>query len=240
MIKKFFLAFLILLLACSSLMAEEFEDTILPGLWHIKGTGFGEYSPIRLSLNLTGSMNVETKTLNEISKDVTTILSEDASTEIALDLENSEILSSDMKALTSYDIYLKLNLTGAHFKVWDENYPNGIKIPVLLPHMRPSISKPFVLPTVTIVDDDSTTNVTVSFVSPSSGTVRIRGITHVSGLGDCEINADCALWKDGYPEPALEEETKSGCNSGLGFFAALVALLVFEIGRRTKLCSEQI
>ena len=237
MIKKIFLAFTIFVLSCSSIAAEDFEEKIIPGLWYIKGTGYGEYSPIRLKLTLEGTMNVETKTLNEISNDVTTILSEDASTEIALDLENSEVLSSDMKALTSYDIYLRLNLTGLQVKAWDEEYPNGIKIPVLLPAMRPSTSKPFVLPTVRIDDDESTIDVTVSFVSPSAGKVRISGVADVSGF-DCEIQGDCKIWRAGYSEPELEESTNSGCNTGLGIISALAALLV--IGRSKKFCSGQI
>ena len=187
-------------------------------------------------------MNLETKTLNEISKDVTIIVSEDGETEIALDLENSEILSSDMKALTSYDIKMELSLTGLKIKAWKEDYLNGIKYPVLLPKMRPTVSKPFVLPTVTIDDDDDTIlYVTVSFVSSSAGKVRIRGYTDVGELERCELNADCVIWCDGYPEPELEEETNSGCHVGsFGILSAFAALLIIVIGRGKKICSGQI
>ncbi|MBQ7220616.1 MAG: hypothetical protein IJS28_06510 [Synergistaceae bacterium] len=217
MMRKFAAALVLMLLACSQIAADEYDETILPGLWHIKGRGFGEYSPVRLQLSLTGNMDVTTAKLSEISADNQYIKSGDET--IPLDLENNPQLA-DMKALTGYKIYMRLNLTGAGFKAWDEDFPNGIRIPVLLPNMRPTVNDPFVLPGITY--DNLTYQ--LSFTSPTSGKVRINGYTEVEHLGNCEINADCAIWRDGYPEPSLEEETKSGCDSGM---SALMLLLVF-------------
>ena len=207
----------LILVACLPVAADEYDETILPGLWHIKGQGYGEYSPIRLKLSLTGNMNIATSKLSEISADNLYIKSGDET--VSLDLENHPELA-DMKALTSYDIYMRLELTGAGFKAWEENFPNGIRIPVLLPNLRPTVNEPFVLPGI------SNENITyqVSFTSPTSGKVRIHGYTDVDVLGTCEINADCAIWRDGYPEPELDSETDSGCNSGM---SVLMLLLVF-------------
>ena len=214
----------LMLLVCMPVTADEYDETILPGLWHIKGQGFGEYSPIRLKLNLTGDMNVTTAKLSEISADQQYIKSGDEI--IPLDLESYPELA-DMKALTGYDMYMRLELTGAGFKAWDEDFPNGIRIPVLLPNMRPSVDDPFVLPGITYE------NLTyqVSFTSPTSGKIRINGYTDVDNIGSCEINADCAIWRDGYPEPELESETSSGCDSG---FSALMLLVLMGVRKLVR------
>ena len=202
---------------CTPVIGDEYDECILPGLWYIKGQGFGEYSPIRLQLSLNGNIDIETSSLKDISTDAYIKSGDEV---VPLDLENSPYLDEDMKALTGYKMYLRLNLTGAGFKAWDEDFPNGIRVPVLLPNMRPSVDDPFVLPAVTY--DNLTYQ--VSFTSPTSGKVRITGYTDVDNIGRCEINADCAIWRDGYPEPELESETKSGCNSGM---SALMLLAVF-------------
>lgn len=211
--KKVFIQFIALMLLCSLSAADEYDEYILPGPWHIKGQGFGERVPIRLQLNLTGNMNITTSALKDISND-TYIRSGDQTV-------NINQLDEDMKALTGYDLYMRLNLTGAGFKAWDEQFPNGIRVPVLLPNMRPTVNDPFELPPVTV--DDITYRVT--FTSPTQGKVRINGYTDVDVVGTCEINADCAIWRDGYPEPELESETDSGCNAGAGIYALSVLLL---------------
>ena len=214
----------LMLLVCLPVTADEYDETILPGLWHIKGQGFGEYSPVRLKLKLTGDMDVTTAKLSEISADNQYIKSGDET--ILLDLQNNPELA-DMKALTGYDIYMRLELTGAGFKAWDEDFPNGIRIPVLLPNMRPSVDDPFVLPGITY--DNLTYK--LSFTSPTSGKIRINGYTDVDNIGSCEINADCAIWRDGYPEPSLEEETSSGCDSGFNALMLLVLMGVRKLVR---------
>ena len=216
--KNFVAVLALMLLVCLPVAADEYDETIIPGLWHIKGRGFGEYSPIRLKLSLSGNMNVTTAKLSEISADQRYIKSGDET--IQLDLEKYPELA-DMKALTGYEVYMSLELTEGGFKAWDENFPNGISVPVLLPNIRPTVNETFVLPSIT--HDNITYK--VSFISPTSGKVRINGYTDVDHLGSCEINADCVVWRDGYPEPELEEETNSGCNSGMSTLLLLLAVI---------------
>ena len=218
--KNFVAVLALMLFVCIPVAADEYDETIIPGLWNIKGQGFGEYSPIRLQLSLTGNMDITTAKLSEISADNLYIKSGDETIELDL---SSHPEMADMKALTSYEVYLRLELTGAGFKAWEETFPNGIRIPVLLPNMRPTVNDPFVLPGIT--HDNITYQ--MSFTSPTSGKVRINGFTEVEHLGNCEINADCAIWRNGYPEPDLEEETSSGCNSGV---SASMLLLLAVIG----------
>ena len=216
-VKNIAAVLVLMLIMCLPVAADEYDEAVIPGLWHIKGQGFGEYSPIRLQLKITGDMQITTAKLSELSADNQYIKSGDET--IQLDIEKYPELA-DMKALTGYEVYMSLELTGAGFKAWDEDFPNGIRIPVLLPNLRPTVNEPFVLPSIT--HDNITYR--VSFTSPTSGKVRINGYTDVDYIGSCEINADCAIWRDGYPEPELDEETKSGCNSGI---SALMLLLVF-------------
>ena len=211
--RKLLLALILVTLARSSISADEYDEYIIPGKWNIKGKGFGEYSPVRLQLKLYGDMDLTTSAVSEL--DTEAIISDDQT--LPLDLLH---LDGNMRALTGYTIHLQLNLTGASIKAWDEDFPNYIRIPILLPNMRPTANNPFVLPSVNL----EKFRYKVSFTSTTTGKIRINGYTDVDNLGRCEINADCAIWKDGYPEPALEEETSSGCDSGI---SSLMLLLVF-------------
>ncbi len=226
--KKFFFAIFFFILSTSSLNASEYTDTILPGEWNIYGQGFGEKGVVRLSLEVKGIANQSTDELKNLSASVDKVID-----------NNSEVLRSvvneNRRVLRSCDIELTLYITGAGIKTWKEHIPNAVKIPVLLPTMRPTISNPFVLPSVTL---DNITY-TITFESETSGKLRIKGYVDVDVVGTCEINADCALWRDGTEMPALEEETSSGCNSfNLRIFSAFIVLLIF--GRGLKFCSGRI
>lgn len=228
--KKIFFALLILLIA-SMLNASEYTDTILPGKWNIEGTSFIEKGIIRLSVKIDGEVNQTTEILKNLNASVDKIIENNQ--EKARNLINEE-----RKVLNGCKVNLRLYIfdkAGFDIKVWDHNIPNAVQIPVLLPEMRPTINKPFVLPSIT---KDNITY-TITFTSETSGKLRAKGYVDVDAVGTCEINADCALWRDGTTKPETEKETKSGCNS-LGIFSAFIVLLMMMIGRGTKFCSGQI
>jgi len=230
MIKKFLFIFLILIISCSSLKASEYTDTILPGKWNIEGTSFVEKDFVRISFRAEGEMNQATDFLKNLDPSIDKIIEGNQE-------KTRNIINEDRKVLTLCAVDLRIYMfdkTGFDIKVWEGNIDNAVKIPVLLPEARPSLSDPFELPTVKIQDLD----ITITFTSESSGKARIKGYADFDTVGVCEVNADCALWKDGTPKPSLEEETSSGCNSGIGILSAFAALLIF--GRGRKFCSEQI
>ena len=229
--KKILCLFLILILACSCATASEYINSVLPGLWNIEGTSFVEKNFVRISFELDGEMNQAVDVLKNLDEDIDKII--DDNEEVS-----REIVNEDRKVLTSCNINLTiyaLDKAGFDVKVWEGNVDNAVQIPVLLPEARPTLSNPFQLPTVKVDD----LNLTVTFTSESSGKLRVQGYIVVDNVGTCEINADCALWRDGTEKPALEEETSSGCNSRI--FSTFAVLLFFiEIGRKKIICSEQI
>ena len=213
MMKKFLCACLIILCACNVLNAEDYD---ISGNWLVHGEGFVEKSFVRSSLELNGNMTLTTRTLREISRDIQALIIDN---ETVTDLSN-ELLDSDMRALTEYNIHIRLDATTLDIKAWEEYLLNGIKIPVLLPEMRPTNNNPFILPAVTY--DGLTYQVT--FTSINSGTVKITGYIDVDLVGSCEVNSDSSIWKEGTNEPA-RSSSKSGCNSGMGIFACVLLLL---------------
>ena len=175
-------------------------------------------------------MNQSTDILKNINADIDKVIEDNQE-------KSRNLIDENRRVLTSCDINLRLYIfdnAGFDFKVWDDRIDNAVKYPVLLPEVRPTLSNPFSLPAVSIQD----LNLTVTFTSESSGKLRVQGYADLDTVGVCEINADCALWKDGTAKPALEEETSSGCNSSSGIFSAIAALLIF--GRGKKFCSVQI
>ena len=231
--RKIFLTILILIASAASLNASEYIDSVLPGKWNVEGTSFIEKGIVRLSISIEGEVNQTVDVLKNLSASVDKIIDDNEE-------KARNIINENRKVLTGCSVYLKLYIfdkTGFDIKAWDEYIDNAVKIPVLLPEMRPTISDPFVLPTVTY----DNLSYTLTFESESSGKLRVRGYVDVDTVGTCEINADCALWKDGTEKPSLDKETSSGCNnSGLGIFTAFTVLLMMIFGRGTKFCSGQI
>lgn len=211
--KKLLLTCTALLMLCSPLAADNYD---ISGLWNIAGTGFAEKSFLRVSLALDGNMTLTTSSTQEVLNNA-----------VSADLLRQEypmsadILSKDLRFLTAYDINLKITATNLDIKAWDDHVPNGIRVPVPLPEMRPANNQPYELP-VRVVSDTLLCKVTLT--STTSGKVRITGFVDLDVVGETEINSDCALWLNGTPKPKLEEETSSGCDSG---FSSLMLLLVF-------------
>lgn len=208
--RKILLACFVLLLCSASVCGEEYD---ISGFWNIKGQGFAEKSFVRVSLSLTGVMQLKTSTAQEVAQNF-----------LGYDADNI-----DAKFLTSYDIYLRIDATGLDIKAWEDNIPNGIEIPVPLPEMRPTVNQPYTLP-VSVTSEGLTYSVTLTSIE--SGKVRITGYVDLDTIGSTEINSECALWKFGTPMPQLESETSSGCNSGFG--AWVIALLLLGVRKNVR------
>ena len=204
-----------LALLCSDVCAENYD---IAGPWNIAGDGFVEKAPLRVTLELTGNMTLRTASTQEILDSVSADLVRQQYP------ESPDILSRDLRFLTSYDINLKNTATNLGIKAWNDHLPNGIRIPSPLPEMKPSKEYPYELP-VYGYNDGLTYKVTLT--SDVSGKVRITGFVNFDVIGKTEINSDCAVWKAGTPKPKLEEETNSGCNSG---FSLLIMLLLAILG----------
>ena len=231
MIKKFLFAVLILILASPQIYASEYINSVLPGKWNIEGTSFVEKDFVRISFKAVGEMNLSMDVLKNLNASIEKIIVDNQETA-------RNVINEDRKVLTSCDVDLRLYIfdkAGFDIRVWKDYIENAIGTPVLLPEVRPTINNPFVLPTVKMQD----LNLTVTFTSESSGKLRVKGYADLDTVGVCEINADCALWRDGTTKPSLEKETSSGCDSGIGIFSAFAALLLFW-GRDRKFCSEHI
>ncbi len=198
--KKFFM-FFILIMSCLPVSAANYPQTIKSGLWEIYGSGFAEKEFVRVSLELEGDMNLRFQNVQELDEDVATVIQDGEEV-------SRTSITDKIFAITSYDVNLELEATGLGIKVWSENLPNGIKIPIILSKTIPTDNYPFILPSVTF--DEIT--YTVTFTSESSGKLRIKGYTDVDTVGKCEVNADCTVWKSGTKTPGTEDETKSGCN----------------------------
>ena len=199
-----------------------YVDTIIPGKWNIDGQGYGEKEFVRLELGLEGNMNLRTQKVEEIDEEITELL-------MGTEKVTRVLVDKDFKALTSYDVNLKLTLTGAEIKVLSEHIPNGIKIPAVLPEIEPTVNDPFVLPTIT----QDKISYTLRFTSNSSGVLRVHGYVDVDVVGECEIKADCRVWRDGAQAPEFSSGTSSGCNSGIRLeFFALVLILLRKFGGR--------
>ena len=231
--KKIFFALLILFIA-SMLNASEYNDTILPGKWNIEGTSFVEKGFVRISVKIEGEVYQTTEFLKNLNASVDKVIENNQE-------KARNVINEERKVLNGCEINLRLYIfdkTGFDIKVWDHYIPNAVQIPVLLPEMKPTINEPFVIPSIT---KDNITY-TITFTSETSGKLRAKGYVDVDAVGTCEINADCALWRDGTTKPETEKETKSGCNSGLGIFSAFIILLIVIVmnGRGTKFCSERI
>ncbi len=133
-------------------------------------------------------------------------------------------ISGDIQLMESYDGYLRIYATTLDIKVYDEYMENGIKISVPVPTRIPTADYPIELPAIT--NDGITYEITIT--GSNSGTVTITGVIRdVSVIGDVDLDSDCKFWREGTPEPKIDESKSSGCNSGFGI---LTLALMFMIG----------
>ena len=196
MTKKIFVCIALTLMLVSSTAHADSESFDVSGTWLIKGVGHVDKSFVRSSLELSGYMNLQT--------------------------ENSDVLSQDLRLLTSYDIYLRIDATTLNVKVYDKHIENGIRVNVPVPTRIPTAAYPIELPDITY--DDLTYSPTIT--GSNSGTLTIKGVVKdVSIIGDVDLDSDCKFWRAGTPEPSIDESKSSGCNSGFGLMMLALMLL---------------
>ena len=213
--KKIFLALLTLIIFVGVVYGAVYRNTINSGLWYIYGTGYIEKSNIRFNLRLQGDMNLKIQPVKELGEEITELLDGEETVSRALTNQNA-------RALTSYEISLNLDITGAGIDIWERHIDNGIKIPVLLPTSYPTDKLPFTLPEITY---DNITY-TLSFNSENSGTLKMRGYPYVDNVGTCEIKAECVVWKSGTERPEIDKGVNSGCNFGIDWKIIVLALMI--------------
>lgn len=103
--------------ALSSAVAAE-SDYDIAGRWKMEGQGFGEKSPVRLTLALDGYLDIHTDTL------------------------------SGRRCITGYDLWLRITTSRLDIKTWSERCSETLSVPIPLPELRPTLSEPFALPAV--------------------------------------------------------------------------------------------
>jgi hypothetical protein len=134
----------------------------------------------------------------------------------------SAVDADGAETLSGYEAWGYLNASQININAWE--YHNEYTLPVPLPigKFNPSLGEPLELPPFTI---DKLTY-TIVFTNIDSGTVNIKGYVDVDVAGECEVNADCAIWRYGTPKPEIPD-SGGGCNSGLGVCGLIAVSLVF-------------
>ena len=223
--KKIFFSFLILVfLSVSSVSADDYD---IAGFWNLSGNGYVDKSFVRVSLELTGELEVITKMGDELADSY----SQDIIEKVSQDLYNETgRLLKDVRFVTGHIVDLKITATNLDIKAWSDVIDNShLTIPVPLPELNPSNDNPFVLPDVSYGEDDYNLTYTVTLTSVYSGTVRIQGWITLDVVGDVELDSLCKIWKEGSdkPEPVDGDNKSSGCNfSGMGFSALILVMLI--------------
>jgi hypothetical protein len=141
-------------------------------------------------------------------------------------------LNGGVERVTGYNMYGELNATGFNINAWRQSDDHDYAIPIEVRDFNPSMSNPFVMPTFAI----GKLTYTVIFTDVNSGTIRLRGYIDVDGVGECEVNADNAIWREGTSRPNVPD-TESGCNTGAGplaLFAPALGLLLRRGARSRK------
>lgn len=225
MIRKIFIAALIIILSCATLNAES-EEYDIAGLWHMEGGGFAKKGFVKASLELTGEMHLVTKTIREVRGQINQLIIDGVA--VNLDSIDESILDSDMKVLTSYDVDMKITVTELDIRAWKRNLPNGIKIPVLLPDKAPSGEYNLTLPAVT--RENITYQVTLS--SATSGIVIISGYPVIDIVGECEIYSETDIWKDTSTRSGNSSSAKGGCNAGFTCLSLFLLLISSGVIKR--------
>ena len=135
-------------------------------------------------------------------------------------------ISGDVETITGYDVSATLHATKAEFNAWSYSDTEQLAAPIPITDFNPTVSDPLTLPSFTV---DGLTY-TITLTSTTSGTVKLRGNVNIDGFGNCEVNADCALWKEGTPKPDIPD-TGSGCNAGAAGILAMLFIPMALIGR---------
>ena len=138
--------------------------------------------------------------------------------------------ASGTEKITEYRLRGELNASRLNINTWKYSGTMPVNPPITVNNFNPTINEPFRLPSFTIQE----LTYTVELTSATAGTIKIRGYVDIDKVGKCEINADCALWKEGSDKPAVPN-SKSGCNSGAGAALAVIAASWFFLRKRREL-----
>lgn len=132
--------------------------------------------------------------------------------------------TDDIETISGYRTQATLHATRMEFNAWSSNGSYSLSQPLTISHYNPTLTNPLMLPTFKV----NGLEYTVTFTSSTSGTVKIRGNANIDLFGNCEINADCALWREGSAKPDIPN-SESGCNTlGGAHFALLIPLLFLK------------
>ena len=214
--KKFLLCVMIMMFA----VAAEGYGTF-SGEWNIEGEGFAEKSFVRTQLEIKGNMNVSACSLSDLPESVVNVMSSDWETLISRDEVRG--LYQLLDCLTGLSMNLSVYASSLGVNVYEENNPNEITDPYLFLDIIPSLENPLEFPDMNI----GKMNIRLTLTSENAGKVWLKGNINTSylGLGEVEINTECAIWKNGTQRPALSGGGKSGCDSGMSIFAAMILFL---------------
>ena len=175
------------------------ESWDISGPWLIEGVGFAEKDFVRVSANLEGNGHFYT------------------------------VASGDVWCVTSYDLDIKLTVTGFGISAWKDHLEETLHDRVPLPEMHPTVSEPFdKLPAVTT---ENGLTYRIVFTSATSGTVTVTGFPDVDVAGTIEVNSESAIWRKGTTKPAIDTSKDSGCGVRSWGLAGLLAILPFLFGR---------
>ncbi len=129
-------------------------------------------------------------------------------------------VSGDLETITAYRVYGELTASKLGINAWSYQNEITLGVPVPIEDFNPSMSEPFRLPSITI---DKLTY-TLVLTSVYSGTLELTGYVDIDVVGECEVHANNALWKQGTERPDIPDEG-SGCSAGAaGGLAALFVL----------------
>lgn len=136
--------------------------------------------------------------------------------------------ASGTEKITEYRLRGELNASRLNINTWKYDHATPVNPPITVNNFNPTVSEPFRLPSFTIQE----LTYTVELTNETSGTIKIRGFVNIDKVGRCEINADCALWKEGTTRPDAPN-SKSGCSAGAGTTIVLVAASLFFLRKRS-------
>jgi hypothetical protein len=144
-------------------------------------------------------------------------------------LDIKSAAAGNAETISGYEVWGELNASRLGINAWSYHGEHSLAWPVAVGEFNPTLSEPYTLPSFSI---DKLTY-TVEFTSVNSGTVKIRGFVDIDMVGECEVNADCALWRQGTKMPETPG-TGSGCETGAGAVpaAALLAAFMKAKGKR--------
>jgi hypothetical protein len=145
-------------------------------------------------------------------------------------LEIKSSAAGGTEEISGYEVWGELDASRLGINAWDYHGEHTLARPLHVDDFNPTLNEPYTLPPFSI---DGLTY-TVEFTSVSSGTVKIRGFVYIDSVGECEVNADCALWRQGTKMPEIPD-TGSGCETagaGSTLAAAVIAAFASVRGRR--------